>query len=166
MSSFANGTSVSADKSRQEVETLLTKFGASEHGFITSHERRLVLIGFKYKGIQIRMEIPLPDRNEKAIQRDGRGYTRSPEKIEEAFQGEIRRRWRCLALAIKAKMVSVEDRVTTFEREFLPYMVTDSGRTVAEEMETSIRAAMTGKSLKMLPPAPSETTDAEFTVKA
>lgn len=167
MSSFAKGTTVSVDKTRGEVETMLRKIGASQFGTITDIEGHKAIIGFKWKNINIQMQVGLPDPKDRAFVYPKRGYgCNSDTKQAELYEGEVRRRWRCLALALKAKIVAVEDKVTTFEKEFLPYMVTDTGETFGDRMMPSVRAAIEGKPLKMLPALPPATDaqDAEFTV--
>lgn len=140
---FATGTSVSEEKSRQEIERMLAKYGASRFGVLTDYEHRKATIGFTIKSIQVEMVIPLPDPKDKKFKytHNGSRYASEPKQAEQ-FQQEVRRRWRSLCLSLKAKLVSVEDGITTFEREFLPYMVTASGQTIGERLEPVIRAVM------------------------
>lgn len=140
--SFANGTSVTVEKTRTEIEKLLMQRGAAQFGTITDIERGMAIIGFKYKGLQIQMQIPLPDRKHKdfTMKKKGWGHN-TDEKAYALYEGEIRRRWRCLALALKAKMVSVADGVTTFEKEFLPYVVTADGTTIGDKLAPMLEAA-------------------------
>ena len=64
---------------------------------------------------------------------------------------EVRRRWRALALSIKAKLETVESGIAEFETEFMPYMVLPNGKTVAENILPEIeRAYSTGKMPKLL----------------
>ena len=44
---------------------------------------------------------------------------------------------------IKAKLIAIQDKVATFEEEFMPYLVTDTGETLAERMLPSVREAAT-----------------------
>lgn len=145
MSSYASGTAVSEEKSRQEIERMLQRWGATEFGVLTSWERNEAVIAFRHRAIQIRMCIPMPDKNDPRYSKTKTGkWTRSPESARQVFEGEVRRRWRCLCLALKAKMVAVEDGITTFEREFLPYMVTSDGRTIADALAPVIEHAIAG----------------------
>lgn len=140
--SFANGTSVPVEKTQAEISGMLMKVGASSFGHVTHVELRKAVIGFTFKNIQIEMCVGLPDPNDKKFNQwvRGRGYPSDSKKLE-LWNAEVRRRWRCLALALKAKLISVEDGVTTFETEFLPYMVMPNGKTFATNMMPSIEAA-------------------------
>lgn len=144
MGSFASGTTVSQEKSRQEIETLLVKSGASRFGCITDIVDRRAMIGFTYQGLQIQMEVPLPDPAARAFTHDHRHCRRSETKAAELYQAEMRRRWRCLALALKAKLVAVGDGVTTFEREFLSYVVAADGNTIGEKLMPVLEHAKNG----------------------
>lgn len=143
---YAEGTSVSEEKSRQEIERMLTRMGASKFGVLSDYNERTAEIGFVYKTIHVRMLITLPDPKDDRFNKTPTGkWLRSDNAKEEMYRAEVRRKWRSLSLALKAKLVSVEEGITTFEREFLPYMVTSSGQTVAEKMEPLIREAMEGR---------------------
>lgn len=150
--SFAAGTSVDESRSRAEIERMLQKAGASSFGSFSDYARKRAEIGFTYKHIHIRMEIMLPADDEKRFLRDGRGSIRTPARRLEEYQAECRRRWRCLSLVLKAKLIAVEDGITTLEREFLPYMVMADGRTLAERMAPAIAAAQAGPGSALLLP--------------
>lgn len=140
--SYAKGTAVGEDRSRAEIEKMLQKVGASRFGVLTDFERRTATIGFTYQNIQIEMRIPLPDPNDSAFKLTPSGrWSKSTDDQAKAYQGEVRRRWRCLVMALKAKLVAVSDGIATFEREFLPYMVTADGTTVGERFAPIIEHA-------------------------
>jgi hypothetical protein len=164
--SYASNTSVTEDRSRQEIERLLMKYGASRFGCMTDYDHRVAIIEFSYRKIVIQMRIPLPDRQGAEICLYKQGSTtfrRTDSAIAERYGQEIRRRWRSLSLALKAKLVAVEDGITTFETEFMPYMVTDDGRTVAERFGRMIvQAQRTGRLALPAPGAEDTVVDAEF----
>ena len=140
MNTYANNTKVSEDRSRQEIERLLMKHGADEFGYITRrHEAR---IGFVLKSLRFEMSVPLPDPEEQRFWRTPeRGHKRSEAKAKEAWQQEVRRRWRSLTAVVKAKLIAIEDGVSTLEQEFLPYMVTANGATVYERLKPQLEQA-------------------------
>ena len=113
---YAADTTVSVDRSRGELEKLLTRFGVE--GFAYAWEGGQETIGFVYAGKRVRMSIPLPKRE---------SY-----RTEESWAKERRRRLRVLVLAVKALLVAVDDGLVGFEEAFLSWFVTPSGRTVGD----------------------------------
>ena len=106
--SYAEGTTVSAAKSRAEIEDMLTRAGATR--FMTSIETGRAVIMFELKGRAVKFEIAFPTRDDKRFTHaKPRGRWSSPTRRSEpaaaaAHDAECRRLWRCLALAIKSKL--------------------------------------------------------------
>lgn len=135
MGRYAEGTSVTVDKSRTEIERCLARYGAS--GFAYSWERREVAIApvpmygaktelrefaavaFKFKEREIRLDIPLP------TERECGGSTEKRDR-------RTRERWRAVLLVIKAKLEAVASGISSLEHEFLANVVTEGGRTIGE----------------------------------
>jgi hypothetical protein len=105
MARFAEGTSVSVEKSRAEIERLIVRYGATSTAFMNAPGRSMIV--FEANGRRIMFELPLPDREEKRFRNDGRGSLRSPAKKLEAWEQACRQRWRALALFTKAKLEAV-----------------------------------------------------------
>lgn len=148
MARYAQRTTVSAAKSKAEIEKLVSRYGATQfmQGWRAGHAE----IGFHCNGRLIRFDLPLPDREEFA--QDSLGRDRSQKALEAARDQEYRRRWRSLALVIKAKLEAVETGVTTFEQEFLAHIVLPNGQTVGESAIPAIEHAYaTGKVRALLP---------------
>lgn len=130
---FAEGTNVDDVRTRMEIERLLSRYGADEFGYITRVGE--ALIGFRIKNIRVEMRVPLPLAADPKFKRTPkRRQMRNDQQAWEAWQMEVRRRWRCLLMVIKAKLVAVEDGVTTFETEFMPYMVCGDGQTIGMKL--------------------------------
>ena len=144
---YASSTTVSPEKSRMEIEQMLFKFGASEFGVLTKPNSGAV--GFVVHGIRIMIEIPLPSRDSFKEYKDRHGYRkfREPAAQQREYEQAVRSRWRSLCLLIKAKMVGIQEGATTFEVEFLPYMITANGQTFGERMLPRIAAARGGGQL-------------------
>lgn len=153
MGKFAEGTSVSVEKSRAEIEGLIVRYGATHTAFMSAPGRAMIM--FEAKGRRIRFDLPLPDRDDKKFLRDGRGSVRPPAKRLEAWEQACRQRWRALALVIKAKLEAVESGITAFEDEFLAHIVMPDGQTVATHIKPSIAAAYESGSMQPLLPPPS-----------
>lgn len=125
MTRFAENTSVPVERSRAEIESLLTKYGADEFGSIRRADHSAVM--FRINGLLVQFVLPTPTRKDVATQ-DRYGRDRSETTIDADLAQETRRRWRALALMVKAKLEAVATKITTVEREFLAYVVMSDGR--------------------------------------
>lgn len=129
--SYAENTSVSVEKSRAEIETILTRYGANRFAYMSDPEMAVVM--FEARGRSVRFHLPLPDRNDKKFLTTPSGKVRrTPADAYKAWEQACRTRWRALCLCIKAKLEAVESGITTFEHEFLAHFVTFDGRTVGD----------------------------------
>ena len=129
MAGYAERTTVAPARTRAEIEHELEKRGASAFGYNRDGSRNIV--AFVLNGLQVRLELPMPDRGKYKDYTAGNGVHVSGQR---AYDKEVARRWRALLLVIKAKLTAIDDGISTVEREFLADMVTTSGRTVAEEL--------------------------------
>lgn len=148
MSRYAADTSVSSDKSQQEIQRTLRRYGADQ--FVYGWTDTRALIGFSLAGRQVRMYLPMPSRREFA--QTPTGKPRAAASIDNAYEQAIRQRWRALALVVKAKLEAVESTITTFDEEFLAHIVMPNGRTVADEVIPKMTAALAGESVPALMP--------------
>lgn len=155
MATFAENTSVPVEKSRAEIERLITRYGAKSTAFMNGPGRAMIL--FECSNRHVMFELPLPNIEDEKFHRDGRGALRTPPKRHEAWEQACRQRWRALALVIKAKLEAVESGITTFEDEFMAHIRMPDGRTVGEHVKPTIASVYdTGQMLPLLPP-PSRT---------
>lgn len=131
MTRYAADTSVPADRSKAEIERHLTRFGATRFAYGWAGEQATV--GFTLNDHTVRMALPLPDRHDTTftVTPSGR-WARTEKQAQEAYEQEIRRRWRALAAVIKAKLIAIEEGISTVEREFLADLVLPTGDTVGE----------------------------------
>jgi hypothetical protein len=124
---YAADSSVPVERSRQEIEKTLARFGADQFGYATGTDRATVC--FRARGRMIRFDLPLPPR----------------ERLSEQQHAQrVRSAWRCLVLSIKAKLAAVESAITSFEQEFMPYTVMPDGRTAAQHALPLIEEAYQG----------------------
>jgi len=151
---YAEHTCVSVEKSKGEIEFILTRYGAESFATATSQGRALLI--FEMNNRRIRFLMPLPDRTSKDITHryDGRARThkrRSDLEQVKAWEQACRQRWRALCLAIKAKLEAVECGITTFEEEFLAhFMIPGKNQTFGELMIPQIDGLYQGKKFKNL----------------
>lgn len=144
MPTYAAKTTVPIEKSRQEIEHNLARFGATAFAYAWQEWSRR--IEFVIGGHQVRIDLNLPEPQ--AFRVDRRGRRRTTSAIERAMQQAHRQLWRALALVILAKLESVEAGITTLEQEFLAQMVLPDGRTVGEVVEPQL---MIGEPPRLLP---------------
>lgn len=130
MGKYAKTTNVSIDRTRAEIEITLKRYGAEKFGYMIDNDS--ATIGFRANGKNIRFVLTMPEKKDFEYSPGGRWRNQSG--IEKAFDQACRQRWRALLLVIKAKLEAVESNITTFETEFMPYIVTPTGRTIAEEI--------------------------------
>lgn len=64
---YAQGTSVSVEKTRAEIDTLLTRAGAVSVGILTDGEKNIATVGFTMKGARFRIDVPLPSMRDTRI---------------------------------------------------------------------------------------------------
>lgn len=130
--SYAQGTSVSIDRSIGEIRQVLTKYKAT--GLAYAEKSDAAGVTFEMGGRRVRFTIPLPVQG---VTKDKRGWAMSKTQTE----NEARRSWRCLVLAIKSKLECVATGITTFEQEFMAHIVLPNGRTVGDVMIPQIDSA-------------------------
>lgn len=126
---YAEGTDVPADKSRQELENLLDKHGASEFAIHRDIERTVIMYRMNERMVKQVLTYPTREMYRKA---PGAWNTRTDVQIKAMQDAEWRRLWRAQVLITKAKLEMIASGGSTFEREFLADMMFGTGQTVAE----------------------------------
>jgi hypothetical protein len=129
---FAENTSVPVEKSRAEIERLLSRHKCSKFMAGVDHDAHRATVQFAAHNRIVKFEIGLPDATDKKYRLDRNGWQRSPSGIEKIVQQEERTRWRALLLVIKAKLEAVESHIATFEDEFLAHVLLPNQQTVAQ----------------------------------
>lgn len=127
---YAEDTKVPIERSRAEIERVLTRYGADQ--FVSGWDQLHSMIGFRLGGRVVRLVVPMPDRTERAITHTEAGGRRSPAQAEIAYQQACRQRWRALKLVLNAKLEAVAAGITSIEREFLADLVLPSGQTIGD----------------------------------
>lgn len=149
--SYAEGTTVSVEKSKAEIEATLARYGAAE--FASGWNQDQAMIGFQCRGKFVRFILPLPKRDDKRFTHTaGRNLPRTPAESYKAWEQACRQRWRALALCIKAKLEAVESGITTFEDEFLAHIVMPNGETIGHWMAPQLEQIQQSKQMPRLLP--------------
>lgn len=132
---FADGTVVTPEKSRTEIERTVRRYGATEFGF--GEKPDSAFVGFTIGARRIKFTIKRPTEREI---RDAQKLWIEPRRIPTKIDAEWRRRWRSLTLAIKAKLEIAATGIVPFEEEFLGSTVFDNGETVYEVMRGQLES--------------------------
>jgi len=149
MRRYAENTEVTPDRSRAEIEKILVRYGAT--GFAYDWEGNRAMVGFQLRGRRFKVMVDLPPQNKFATTESGRRRT-SKSAIYDAWEQEVRRRWRVLSLKIKADLEADEAGVVSIEYSWQPFTVLPNGTTTGDWMEGQIRDAyMTGEMPPLLP---------------
>lgn len=146
MKRYADDTNVPVEKSRAEIEALLSRYGADQ--FASGWTETQAVIMFRCKGRHVRLVLPVPDK-EDFRRTPVRAVWRSDDEMRKAWEQGCRQRWRALALCIKAKLEAVECEITTFEQEFLAHIVLPSGESVGAWLAPQLDAAYTNGAMPL-----------------
>lgn len=138
MARYASETTVSVEKSRGEIESILRRYKAD--AFMYASEANRAMIQFRIGLRQVRFLLVMPDPKDRSFTQHSRGY-RTADAAEKAWEQACRQRWRALALVIKAKLEAVSAGITSVEDEFLAHTVLPSGQTVGQFMEPQLQIA-------------------------
>lgn len=141
MTRYAEGTSVSPESSQSEISGLLRRYGAD--GFAYGWEGARAMVSFRAHERQVRFVLTLPTDTASFVLTPKK-QRRTPAQAQAALEQEIRRLWRSLALAIKAKLEVVESGIATFEEEFMSHIVLPNGKTVGDLVKPEIENAYAG----------------------
>jgi hypothetical protein len=146
--SYARTTQVAIDRTRSEIEALLVKRGAD--GFVSAWDgqtgRQVLEFRFPLEGGArvVRLEVPMPDPASVEFTRTHTGRPRQASAAATAWEQACRQRWRQTKLVLLAKLEAIECGISTFEREFMPDLVTPDGRTIAEHVLPQLATALDG----------------------
>jgi hypothetical protein len=130
---YAKDTEVPVEKSRAEIERLLSQHKCSKFLAGVDHDAHRATVQFQAHNRIVKFEIALPDPADPKYKTMKNSYLqRSAEGVRKVVAQEERTRWRALLLVIKAKLEAVESNIATFEDEFLAHVLLPNQQTVAE----------------------------------
>lgn len=131
MTTFASTTTVAPEKTRAEIDRIVTKYGATQ--FASGWEGSGAAVMFEMRGRRVRFNLPFADKDDKRFTH-GRHWRRSTAaEQQKAYDQHVRSAWRALYLVIKAKLEAVASGIAVFESEFLAHIVIPgSGQTFGE----------------------------------
>lgn len=117
---FAKHTEVPVSRTQDEIRKTLERYGAT--GFMFGQHNNSGVVAFEMKARRVKFVIAMPEERDK--KRDQK----------------MRTAWRCLLLAIKAKLECVASGISSFEEEFMAHIVLPTGETIGQVMLPQIAA--------------------------
>lgn len=125
---YAKNTTVTVEKSKAEIERLVTRAGASRFASGWEEGSASMFFDMKDKRVCFRVRVPQVEDYEHTT----RGV-RTKQQARSLQDREHRRLMRALLLTIKAKLEAVESGIESFEEAFLAHiMMPSSGSTIGE----------------------------------
>jgi len=125
---YANKTTVSEEKSKHEIESLLMRHGADSFGYMRGKQE--IQIMFELNGFSYRLAITIPTVEQFMTTATGR--ERKVEAAHKEQDQETRRLWRALALWLKAMIVADTDGIVTLKQSLLPFTMLPNGDTFSQ----------------------------------
>jgi hypothetical protein len=135
MTKFAEGTTVSVEKTMMEIQATLRRYQAKK--FVYGEEDDRIGVLFEMHNRRVKFVMPLPKKDEARLTRSNQ-HGWQGEFSQQKYDQLIRQRYRALLLVIKAKLESVESGVESFEDAFMAQIMLPSGETVGEWMSPQI----------------------------
>lgn len=146
MKHYADKTTISVNQSIAEIERILARYGADQFVYARGIDEAGIAfvisspIGEKR---QAKIIIPIPPMDDPKITRTptGRRRKNGGAEVQRLWEQEVRRRWRVMALAIKAKFEAIDCGITSFDQEFLANIMLADGETVLHKITPQINEA-------------------------
>jgi len=135
---FAEGTKVSVEASRGELEKLLKKHGATQTMVHTAADAWTVM--YEMRGRMLKQIVRVPEQEPFRLASSKRPRGKKPSNAEVAVlvEREWRRRWRAAVLILKARLEAVAAGDAEFEAMFLGDIMLPSGETAAEVLKPKL----------------------------
>lgn len=145
---YAKNTTVTIERSRQELEVILRRSGANK--VILGWDGDVSFVAFAIDGIPVKQRIEMPPRSD--FQETELGRLRKPQAAMAAWEQACRQRMREHVVLLKAKLIAISLGFRTIKQEFMADICLPGGSTIGQQYEEQIdRALKTGKLPALLP---------------
>lgn len=164
-SRFGDSTDVPVERTRAELDQLLSRAGATQRATYEDEETGVAAIQFRMAGRMVRLEV----RTRPATSFAPKDWTgvpgctdKQPSASREANRLAFCKKraaqaskaaWRRLLLVCRAKLEIIADGDSTLEREFLADVLLPDGRTVHEALEPQLAKSYADGQMPPLLPA-------------
>jgi hypothetical protein len=125
-------------KARKEIRKILSRFGCESIGFMDDNTRHEVLLAFTHRGRQIQLNVSAKGWAAMWLKENPWTYRHRTQRVDyeqAALQqgrvavNSILRDW------VKAQITIIESGIVSFEAVFMPFMLTNDGRTLIERIK-------------------------------
>ena len=103
---YAKTTTVPVIKTRQEIEVILHKYGATAFASMSNWKSGTSVFAFEYEKFRYQIEVKQPILDDSRYTETG--LLRDTESSEKFHQGAIRQRWRAVLLYVTAVLEAVD----------------------------------------------------------
>lgn len=129
------------DQARGEITRLLQHFGCKSVGFMDDFSEGSLLLVFEYRGQRVQLKASA--NGWAAIYLRDNPWNNRRKATESEWQRKAREKGMVAVNSIlrdwvKGQITAVESGVLQFEHVFFPYMLTESGETVAERYHAKL----------------------------
>lgn len=136
---YAEGTTVTVERSVAEAQALLKRHGVADVGWTLSS--RGGRIQFMRDRTAVQFTVLYPPATDDAVTLYPSGKLRPPREHAARLEQIHRERWRALVLVLKGKLEAVDAGVETWEEAFLPHILLPGGETVMDRVAPALAAA-------------------------
>lgn len=159
--SYAEGTSVTVEKSKGELERVIRAHGGVNFGTMSLDDEGVALVYFTLGKLpnqrQVRLKLPLPKLGDVRKQY----VPRTKKTPEQRWEQACRERWRLLVMVVKAKLELIALGGASVDQEFLASIALPDGKTVLELIASAVGEAYATGKMPMLGPAPAPAVEVE-----
>ena len=130
MPRFAAGTTVSKNKTREQIESLLLKYGATSIFTNDVNEQNILWVAWIIDKRPYKFEMPLPERDAHDFKYTATGKDRHEDKVIELWQQAVRQYWRIAREYIYMLHEILEATGMEFHEAFAPLLALKGGGNV------------------------------------
>jgi hypothetical protein len=153
MKSIPYASASTGAKARDEITSVLRRFGCESVGFMDDFEKHEVLLAFTHRGRQVQLRASASGWAQMSLKANPWTYLRrsTQHEWEQAAlrQGHVAvnsilRDW------IKGQITAIECGILSFEAVFMPFMLANDGRTLLEHANDMLPPAQQDKVVKLI----------------
>lgn len=147
---YAINTETSVDTSKTQISRLLSRYGATTTSI--NETQQFALVAAEIHGIQIRIRLQFPSKNDPEITMTPTMKFRSKAGIEKEYQKAMRSTWRALFMILHSRLEEIERGISTVQQAFMPWIMLPDNSIVEDHVLPTIETAYsTGRVPSLLP---------------